>query len=91
MNYFFHFFDLLYLNYSFNYFVNSHNFWYLNYSLYNLFYDLLNFNYFGRYSKHFQDIININHVHNLSLYHANHTFVNLENNARFDFDFLELL
>ena len=83
---------------------NFNNLWSLNYLLHNLFdWDNLrnldnsvnyflnyffNFDNLGYNSEDFQDIININYVHNLSIDHTDYTFIDVENGSCFSFQFL---
>lgn len=91
VNYFLNLFYLLNLNYLLNYLVNGYYFRHFNYPLNNLFNNFLYLNDLRSDSKHLKDIINIDHIHNLSLYHANHSFINFKHHPRLDFNFLKLL
>lgn len=58
----------------------------LNHSIYDLFNYLLNFNDFGDNSEDFQDIVNTDNSHDLSIDHTNDSLINVKDESGFSFD-----
>lgn len=78
MNNFLNFLYFLDLNNFLDLFLHSHHLWHFDNPLNYLLDNLLHLHDLGSHSEHFQDVIHVNYVHDLSSYHANHSLVNFQ-------------
>ena len=77
MHYFLDLFNFLDFDNFLDYFLDSNHFWYFNDSLDNFFHDFFDLNYFLIDSENFENIINIDSIHDFSLNHPDYPLVDL--------------
>ena len=73
-----YFLDLDYLLNNFLYCNDLRNF---HNSIYDFFYYLFNLNYLWYYSKHFKNIVNVDHIHNFLINHSNNSLINFKSDS----------
>lgn len=86
----FNFNDLRSLNYLFNNLFNWNNLWNFNNSINDFLHNFFNFDNLWDNPKYFQNVINIDNIHNLSINHTNDSFIDIQNCSCLSFQFFEL-